>query len=370
MTTFLGNDLVINESDCNLSCEYCLTGQSNLKNDHTQQLIFQAPTRDTYSKHTDLGQRINKVDTRISESFKTPFIKLTGGEIFLVKGMLDLVEEVSRTHETVVIQTNGVLIKPEHIDRLKKIDNLVIQLSLDSNLHYGNSYRVPKESLHKKVVKKIKDIIESGINTEVYAVLNDRSVADMEKFAQWLLQLNCRTVYFPFPVRGPDSDKYQIKADQFHYIENFVEKYNEFESILPPKPYFDRLLQMITKGKRTFRCHLPRLVISTFSDGVVTACPNIWFSDMGNAISSNDDGWRKTEDKIGTSGLYQALLAPKPRLEACQGCLTPWELLSLYFEDLISLDELCKSPTYAPIAIRQLLEKKKMDYLKENASVL
>ncbi|MBD2830396.1 hypothetical protein ID875_27335 [Streptomyces globisporus] len=40
---------------------------------------------------------------------------------------------------------------------------------------------------------------------------------------------------------------------------------------------------------RTFRCHLPRMVISTFSDGAVTPCPNIWFSNMGNLL---EDDWR------------------------------------------------------------------------------
>ncbi|HLS48566.1 MAG TPA: hypothetical protein VK024_01105, partial [Actinomycetaceae bacterium] len=64
----------------------------------------------------------------------------------------------------------------------------------------------------------------------------------------------------------------------------------------------------------------------------------------------------------GETGLTQALLAEKPRLEACHGCFTPWDTLSMYFENEITLDELCSAPTYSPPAIRELLAEMKFDY--------
>jgi hypothetical protein len=60
--------------------------------------------------------------------------------------------------------------------------------------------------------------------------------------------------------------------------------------------------------------------------------------------------------------MYRALLAPKPRLRACRGCFTPWDTLSMYFEDEITLDELCAAPTYAPPRIRSLIESRKHAY--------
>lgn len=365
----LGNDLVINENDCNLSCEYCLTGQSNLKKSHEEQLIFKPPKRDLYKKDSPLGERLNSIVGRIKQDFKTPFIKITGGEIYLVKGIMDFIEECSNNHIIVVVQTNGTLVTDEAIERLKKIKNLVIQVSLDSHLHQGNSYRIDKKATHEAVVKRIEKILCSGMETEVYAVLNNRSVEEMELFATWLLDIKAKTVYCPFPIRGPNSDAFKVKADQVHHIEKFVEKYDQYASILPPMAYFKRLLSFCREGERKFRCHVPRLVLSTFSDGVLTACPNIWFSELGNVFDTNEE-WKHAKEKVFTNGLYQALLSKTPRLKACKGCFTPWDTLSMYFDNEITLDELCKSPTYAHPLIRELILKKKQEYLcEENGKV-
>jgi MoaA/NifB/PqqE/SkfB family radical SAM enzyme len=215
--------------------------------------------------------------------------------------------------------------------------------------------------LHDRIVTGIAHIIDSGIPVEIYAVLNDRSVSEMAEFAGWLTGFASPPAYFPFPVRGPDAERFKVRTDQVHHIEEFVERYAKFAPVLPPRAYFDRLLRFYHEGRRNFRCHLPRLVVSTFSDGVVTPCPNIWFSDMGNTLGEE---WEKALDKVGETGLYKALLAPRPRLEACHGCFTPWDTLSMYFEDEITLDELCAAPTYSPPRIRELLAEMKREYVE------
>ncbi|MET9415899.1 radical SAM protein [Streptomyces klenkii] len=357
----IGNDLVVNEDSCNLSCTYCLTGQSNLKEGHSLQLIFEPPRRDSYEPGSPLGQRLDAVAGRLRSHFGLPLLKVTGGEIFLVRGIMDFLEQEARKHEVLVIQTNGVLVRQEHLERFRSWGNVVLQVSLDSHLHHGNSHRVPTESLHRKVVDAISRILDSGLPVEIYSVLNDRSVTEACAFAEWLTGFSRPPVYFPFPVRGPDSERFAVRPEQHGLVQELADRYDEFASVLPPRPYFDRLLSFYREGRRTFRCHLPRLVVSTFSDGVVTPCPNIWFSDMGNAL---EESWEETLEKAGTSGLYRALLAPRPRLSACHGCFTPWDTLSMYFEDEITLDELCTAPTYSPPRIRKMIADAKADYLR------
>lgn len=357
--TLLGNDLVVNEDSCNLSCTYCLTGQSNLKEEHHLKLIFEPPKGDTYAPGSRLAHQVETVSDRLREQFKLPLLKVTGGEIFVVRNMIEFLEREAPNYEVLVVQTNGVLVTDEYLERLEALGNVVLQVSLDSHLPHGNSYRVSKASLHERVVERVAAILDSPMPVEIYAVLNDRSVQEMEEFAAWLMSFSDRPTYFPFPVRGPDSEAFKVKPDQVALIDRFVERYDDFAPVLPPRAYFARLLSFYHEGKRTFRCHLPRLVVSSFNDGVVTPCPNIWFSDMGNALS---DDWEQALDKVGETGLYKALLAPRPRLEACQGCFTPWDTLSMYFDDEITLDELCSAPTYAPPAIRQLIADMKRDY--------
>ncbi|MEU6021908.1 radical SAM protein [Micromonospora sp. NPDC047134] len=361
----IGNDLVVNEDSCNLSCTYCLTGQSNLKQSHSAQLIFGPPVRDRYGEGTPLGRRLPVIDKRIDDTFRVPLLKVTGGEVFLVAGVMDFLREQAAEHEVLVVQTNGVLVRDEHLAEFAEWGNVVVQVSLDSHLFQGNSYRVHSESLHEKVVRRIEAIIDSGLEVEIYGVLNDRSVTELEEFAAWLGDRSKPPILFPFPVRGPDSEGFAIRPDQVKHIEALAANYDRYASVLPPRAYLDRLLSFYREGGRTFRCHLPRMVISTFSDGVVTPCPNIWFSNMGNLL--NDD-WQDTLSRVGKTGLYQALLAPRPRLNACRGCFTPWDTLSMYFDDEITLDELCAAPTYSPPRIRQMILERKQQYDRERGA--
>jgi MoaA/NifB/PqqE/SkfB family radical SAM enzyme len=358
----LGNDLVVNEDSCNLSCQYCLTGQSNLKDTHRLQLIFQPPKRDTYAPGTELADRIDQISDKLRTRFDLPLLKVTGGEIFVVRGILDFLEKQAAKYDVLVVQTNAMLVRDEHLERFRSWGNVVMQVSLDSHLPFGNSYRVPSEALHGKLIDAVARILRSGLPTEIYGVLNRRSVTEIEPFAAWLSGFSRPPVFFPFPVRGPDAEDFKVQPDQVHLIESFAAKYDEFAQILPPRAYFGRLLRFYREGRRNFRCHLPRLVVSTFSDGVVTPCPNIWFSDMGNVITGEA---ASVLDRVGETGMYKALLATRPRLTACHGCFTPWDTLSMYFDDEITLDELCSAPTYAPPRIRALLAQLKDDYVRD-----
>ena len=362
----LGNDLVVNEDSCNLGCKYCLTGQSNLKKSHQDQLIFQPPTVDVYKPESELGKRLHKIVDRAREGLGTPLLKVTGGEIFIVKGMIDFIERCAPYHEVIVVQTNALPLTPERLKRLSALGKVVLQISLDASTYEGNSYRVGAESLHDKLIAKIEAAIESGIPVEIYGVLNDRSVEHLPEFVAWCDSFaENRPVLFPFPVRGPDSLLFQVREDQYPLVDELLELKSLYPEVLPPVPYVERVIRFYRRNGRSWRCHLPRLVVSTFSDGVTTACPNIWFNDMGDLTQED---WRQVIGKVNTTPFYELLLGERPRIDACKGCLTPWDTLSLYFEDEIDLDELCKAPTYSPPKIRALLEAKKAAY-KESLCV-
>lgn len=359
----LGNDLVINEESCNLGCHYCLTGQSNMKAGHTDQLIFEPPTFDEYREDTDLGKRLHTIVDRVNSELAPPLIKLTGGEIFIIKGMMDFVEKMAQEHVSVIVQSNGLTLSSDKIQRLAKLKNVIIQISLDSNEYEGNSYRVQSEKLHNKLMNRIAAVAHAGLPTEIYAVLNDKSAPHMASLVKWCAQFDENPLQiFPFPVRGPDSQKYQVRPEQYHYVDGLHDMLDQYDHVLPPKEYLDRLSAFYHDGERSWRCHLPRLVVSTFSDGVATPCPNIWFHSMGKL--TEDASWKGALDQVNRTAFYELLLGSRPRLDACKGCFTPWDTLSLYFESKISLDELCRAPSYAAPPIRALLESKKKEYLE------
>lgn len=357
----LGNDLVINEDSCNLGCTYCLTGQSNMKSSHEGKLIFQPPTHDAYTEESELGKRLHTIVERVNRTFRPPILKMTGGEIFIIKGIMAFIERMSPLHEVLIVQTNGLPLTAEKIKRLAELGNVVVQISLDSSNYTGNSYRVLSPRIHEMIMERIEMVLEAGLPLEIYGVLNDRSAPYLREFVQWCARFKDNPPQlFPFPVRGPDSETFKLRPDQYVHIDELFELRDLYPDVLPPRAYLERLSSFYRDGGRSWRCHLPRLVLSTFSDGVVTPCPNIWFHDMGNLVEGD---WNKALAPVNRSPFYQLLLSERPRLDACKGCFTPWDTLSLYFESVISLDELCRAPSYAPQAVRTLLEQAKEAYL-------
>jgi MoaA/NifB/PqqE/SkfB family radical SAM enzyme len=354
MKPLLANDLVIKEDNCNLSCQYCLTGQSNFKQNHAEQLIFQPPRRTLYSPENELGRRLDHIVTKTAHDLDLPIIKVTGGEIFLVSGIMSLLRHLSTHFATVVIQTNAVLLDRLKTEEIKSWGNACLQISLDAESFEGNSYRSPSVSIHDKLMRRIHEILEVGIPTEIYCVLNDRSLPYLEDTLRAFKQYEDHAVVHPFPVRGPDHGDFFPQAEQVEVLHRIMENFEDYASILPPKAYFARLLRFFTEGGRTFRCHLPRFAFTTFDDGTLTSCPNIWFNKVGNVLEEEP---RSVTDRISETPFHQLLLAPKPRIDACKRCFTPWDMLSLYVDGEISLDELCRTPMYAAPASRTRIEE-------------
>ena len=354
-------DLVIDEESCNLSCTYCLTGQSSFKPGHELQRIFEPPRVRSCASGTVLHHQLCQTLLKL-EYLQAPIVKISGGEVTLIRGIFDFLEECSALFETVVLLTNGALLTQNNVTRLLRLGNVVLQLSLDSTRYEGNSYRVGSVEVHQALVERILRVLETGVETEIYLVINDRSIETIEETLTDLLPFSSNVKVFPFPVRGPARDTFFPRDEQILSLFERLDRHGQYGQLLPFPNYLERLRAFLTNKERHHRCHLPRFAVGAFEDGTVTTCPNIWFDKVGNAIT---DDTVQLAERIEQSPLRRLLLAESPRIDACKACFTPWELLSLYCDNAITLGDITSVPVYRGPKARERLEVIKRNYSVE-----
>ncbi|MCA1028633.1 radical SAM protein [Cytobacillus kochii] len=348
---WLVNDLVISEENCNMTCTYCLTDASEFKVKHLNHPLRNPPVKLTYDGK--FKQQIDQVTEETVNNFDISILKVSGGEVMLIDKVLEFLKRESPKYKVLQILTNGMNLNERILDEFKKMGNVVMQISIDHHTLEGNSHRFSSQRLQDILLNRIDLVVKKGIPLELYCVLNNKSTAVLDSFLDYLLKYKDDDLTVcPFPVRGPLKDLYYPEKEQIQTVEKVINNFQKYKYILPPLPYMERLYNFLIEGERTFGCYLSRMVFGSFNDGSVTACPNIWFNHLGNLIH---DEPKRVLNKVENTRFYSLLNASKPRLEACKSCYTPWDLLSLYVEDQITIDELAESPMYRNNDVRDRL---------------
>ena len=144
-------------SACNLRCIHCLYNKSE------------------YSNQNDLNENeAYRLAEELIEDFGIVEIALTGGEIFLRKDLLKLIEIFKRNNVAVKLMTNGTLIKDNDIEILSKLLNPYtdsVQISLDgANEKTYEKIRLTKD--FSKVISNIKKLTDANIRVIVAQTVN------------------------------------------------------------------------------------------------------------------------------------------------------------------------------------------------------
>ncbi|MHC1683110.1 MAG: HAD-IA family hydrolase [Clostridiaceae bacterium] len=353
---YIINDFVVSEDNCNMSCAYCLTGTSNLKENHKSMKIKKL----CYEDGEKLKHDIDVVLERISSKFDIPILKISGGELLLIKGINNLIKEQSKKYKVIQVLTNGVLLNEELLKEFKDLGNVCLQISIDHHTFEGNIYRTRNKKVLDNILANIDKVVSLGIPLEINCVLTDKNTLIIDQFAEYLLKYDNGVMLFPFPIRGVEKDQFYPSKEHLNGLEKIINNYERYKKIIAPKVYLEYLLKFLQTGKREFSCNLPGLSIGTFEDGSVTPCANYWFKSVANILKNE-----KQLNIIGEHKLYKMLLVAKNKFSECSKCFTPWETLNLYIEGKLSLDELCNSPLYNFPGVREYIVASKIKVSKE-----
>lgn len=357
----LVNDMVIQEDVCNGDCSYCMTGESNLKEKH-KMLFYEGQThfnRDKifksesyYQKGNKLEENLNYVTEIIEKRFSPAILKISGGEIFLIKNILDYVKLMAPRYDRIQILTNGLLLNEKIIKELSEIRTVSLQLSMDGHLLDMNCYRIRDQKLQDKLCDILKYCEYYGIQVEINCVLTNVNTYKITEFAEYLSQYN-NVLLLPFPVRGSMGKRFAPTREQSDGVKNLIDEYNRLKNILPPYGYIEALYLFLITGEKKYPCYIPHMVIHSFDDGIVTPCPNVWFKQLGNLLSNPS----KTLNSIGNDPFYMISNRHRNVLKECRSCFTPWDILNLYLCNKIELDEIKRIYLYN--------HKNTLDFFKE-----
>jgi MoaA/NifB/PqqE/SkfB family radical SAM enzyme len=251
---------------CNLSCKMC----------------FQRK-HDRMIEELSMDEIINIFDNvDLSE------ILLVGGEIFVRKDIIQVLDYFNSKIENVIIQTNGTLIGEYEIDCLLKMDNLKeIWISLDG-LEYTHDQIRGKDVFRKviNVIRRLKDKKKIIVNS----VMMSENIDELVNLYEFLNNEGVYEITYQFQMMYSKdqhlSAKHKLKKmgiviDMYDdCVENSVEigRLNELESVI------NRLKASYKNTKISFYPKIFEENISAYLDGTIFNEHKIICKDIINSV--------------------------------------------------------------------------------------
>jgi pyruvate-formate lyase-activating enzyme len=344
------NDFVVQEHVCNLRCSYCL----NFENEHLKDGKPWQPLEQIDLREGSAGwERARRVLDRCRAIGEAPILKLSGGEIFAIGGALEFLEAVAPDWDRVQVLTNATLLSEPTIERLARLPHLNLCCSVDGHTPELNALRTTKPVWAQRILDGTRRAMQAGIPVEIYTVVTSQNATALYEFACYLAseKASADVRYFPFPVRGDAAVAAGAVESPVAGLQKILDNYDALGAVLPPAPYFERLLAFYQTGIRGFRCHIPLTHVQTFDDGVVAACSNCWASQLGRVTEESN-----VFAQVGEAGIHRVFLKEPPRFPFCRGCFTPFDVVNVYLDGDCSLESMTQMDLFSsPKVIERLV---------------
>jgi len=198
---------------CNLRCFYCMPEEG-----------IKFTSRENLLSYEEMLRLLN-----ITASMGVNKVRITGGEPFVRKNMVDFMHNVSRLEgiDTLNLTTNGTM-SADIVPELKKMGIKSVNLSLDS-LDRDRFFEITRRDLFDNVMQTLDKLLEHNIKVKINAVVMEgRNIEDLIPLAQLTKSqpINVRFIEeMPFNGTGRqyESFKWNHKAIEQYLRENLPE---------------------------------------------------------------------------------------------------------------------------------------------------
>ena len=250
---------------CNLRCFYCMPAEG----------IKYVPRKELLS-YEEMERLLN-----ILAGMGVNKVRITGGEPFLRKGLIDFLETICRIDgiEKVNITTNGVL-TTRFIPRLKEMGISSINLSMDT-LDRERFAAITRRDELPKVLNCLDSLLKHEISTKINAVVMDgKNTDDILPMVEYTRNHPIAIRFIEeMPFNGTGTGHSGINWNHQRILETIKEKYPSVEKMQDPPnstahnykiPGFEGSFGIIAAFSRTFcgTCNRIRLT----AQGMLKTC--------------------------------------------------------------------------------------------------
>ncbi|MCP4153504.1 MAG: radical SAM protein [bacterium] len=347
-------NIIIQPMFCDSLCKYCYEKESHLDK-----------LQDGYYYDGELKKRLDTIVAFSKKYFNSPIIKISGGEIFLMRNLKELVARLLEHYPYVLLQTNGRHLDAEYLDWAVKTRRIFFQISLDGHTMPMNEYRFQEQKHLDTILGAVKHLVKNNMYVELTSVLHNKNIEDYDKYIDFLSQLPHDKVENNLKVTPiyivDDEGQFKPKPGQLGSLEYLYKNFRKYKNILPPKIYLKNLITLLKGGTLSYACHNPRVSLSFSDDGFVKACTNILPEEVLNVADIMEGDFAEAYKKFGKTKFQKLLLNTRQRIPLCKNCYNFCSIYNLYFNDL--LDQETLTSTYfmfdQPEVKKQLAQIKK-----------
>jgi len=274
---------------CNLRCFYCMPAEG----------IDYVP-RPHLLSYEEMERLV-----RLLAAHGVDKVRITGGEPFVRKGMIDFLERLVEIPgvNKVNITTNGVLTGPL-VPRLKEMGIHSVNLSLDS-LDRKRFHEITRRDELPKVMECLHALMDSGIKTKINAVIMDgRNTEDILPLAAFTQDHPVDVRYIEeMPFNGTGTHYPKLAWNHRRIVETLRTQYPELEK-LPDPPHSTSVSYAIPGHKGNVG------VIAAFSRTFCGSCNRIRVTPQGTLKTClYDDGVFNLRDLMRSGATDEQVLA-------------------------------------------------------------
>ena len=328
---------------CNLRCNFCWWwGEKGIAFDLVK-------NKDSLVSQELTTQQIFNVVDQVSKD--RPSFYLSGGEPFIRRDTVDIIEYITGKGMSVITNNNGTLLTEEKLERLAKIKNLTINFSIDGpkDVHdgvRGNGMFEKTTSTIKRLLELRGDSLYPAIKTnttfhpgiqgrldELIRYLQDEVGVDATRMQHlWFTdkahaEQHKHMLRNLFGTNELGVDSHIITRPDPSYVSQLAEEISKIEHTKYRKPVFIHPLMTSQQISSYYsdlsftnkgRCLIAWNTILVKANGDVMFCPDEWMNDfrLGNVKSQSvEKMWHGEKARKFREELYKHKLFP-----ACARC--------------------------------------------------